>query len=87
VTRNFANKRYFVSHLEPHDRPEPDRLYQIQILDSSGRAEAWGYVGESETELVVESHVVPAPVLTAARRQVLGKGDYVDDDGNPIRPF
>ena len=87
MASNTQKKRYFVAHLEQCDRPASDKAYQVQILNSSGRADVWGYVGDADTELIVEGHCVPSAVVTAARRQLLGKGDYVDEDGNSIRPF
>ena len=63
------------------------RLFEIQILDSHGRAKFVVYCGESEQELDIQGHIVPGAVLNAARRQPEGKGDYVNEKGESIRPF
>lgn len=82
------NRKYFVLHLEVgEERPTPELAYEVQILDSEGRARVCGHVGESETELVVEGEEVPLPVVEAARRQPYGKGDYVNANGESIPPF
>ena len=80
--------RYFVVHLtERDDRPSDELRFEVQLLDSRGRARACGYVGEDDTELVVEGEVVPWAVLDAARRQTYGQGDYVNAEGESVRPF
>jgi hypothetical protein len=78
---------YFVVHLMENDRPSRGQPFEIQVLDSEGRAIACGYVGTDDTSLDIEGQVVPAAVLEAARRQVIGQGDYVNERGNSIMPF
>ena len=80
--------RYFVLHLSERDyRPTPAAQYAIQLSDPEGGPGSAGYIGDAETELVVDGHVVPAAVLDAARRQACGQGDYVDESGETIPPF
>ncbi len=80
-------QRYFVLHLEESRFVDISKTpFQIQILDSKGRAKHVGYVGFSEETLNVSGCNVPKAVLEAARRQLKGQGDYVDSEGNNI-PF
>jgi hypothetical protein len=82
------HRRYFVLHLEVgEERPSPELAYEIQILDSSGRARTSGHVGANDTLLVVEGEEVPHAVIEAARRQPYGKGDYVNANGESVSPF
>jgi hypothetical protein len=79
--------RYFVLHRSDRDRKENrDKQFEIQLLDSKGRARDVGYVGSSETELIIGNHAVPLAVLEAARRQGPGVGDYVDETGTSMHP-
>jgi hypothetical protein len=80
--------KYFVMQLAD-DAPERSLGYQfeIQILDRKGRAQSVGYVGSSETELIVEGYVVPLAVIDAARRQPKGQGDYVNKEGKSVHPI
>lgn len=84
---NRTKNRYFVLHLAD-EWPEKagGAKYQIQILNESGQAISWGYVGDYETEIVVANHTVPTAVVEAARRQPVGKGDFVDCQGQSIAP-
>ena len=61
--------------------------FAIQILDANGRARSVGYVGSKESELVVDTHMVPEQVIGAARRQPKGQGDYVNKKGESIHPI
>jgi hypothetical protein len=79
--------RYFVSHLDPSDRPSAEKPFEIQLLDAEGRAAATGYFGIGETTLVIQGQLIPMPVLQAARRQRLGQGDYVNEAGVSVPPF
>jgi hypothetical protein len=80
--------KYFVMQLAD-DEPKRRQGYQyeIQILDSKGRSRVEGYVGSSETELIVDGHTVPKAVIEAARRQPKGKGDYVNKLGQSVDPI
>lgn len=81
-------QRYFVLHLGANDPDrDADRVFEIQILDSKGRAAHVGIVGHAEQKLIIDGKVIPLDVLEAARRQEEGKGDYVDAEGNSINPF
>ena len=85
-------QRYFVLHLSAsemgtNDYPEIDKPYSIQILDNEGKGIESGVVGESDGTLIIGRHVVPKAVIDAARRQPLGKGDYIDENGRRIVPF
>ena len=80
-------KWYFVRHLCNEDTCSSGAEFEIQVLDRNGRAKHVGYCGHAETELVIEGQVVPKEVLDAARRQLMGRGDYVDSKGQSISPF
>jgi hypothetical protein len=81
-------QRFFVLHLDERDyKPSPDSKYEIQILDSEGRAKLSGYLEENQTELVVKGFKIPKAVIEAATRQLKGKGDYVNEKGESIPPF
>jgi len=80
-------QRFFVLHLA-NEWPEKSAevKYEIQIVNESGQAVSWGYAGDHETEIVINGCRIPRAVLEAARRQLMGKGDYVDDTGCSISP-
>lgn len=88
MTKKAVGERYFVVRLSADD-PEwaEGFLYEVQILDSKGRAEIAGYLKPHQEDLEIGGHVIPRAVVEAARRQSEGQGDYVDADGNSIRPF
>ena len=80
--------RYFVMHLgKEHPQREVGKEFEIQLLDSKGRGKVVGRVGWSETELILEGHIVPKAVIEAARRQPEGGGDFVDASGQSIPRF
>lgn len=83
--------RFFVMHLNEHDLPRKQltsgKVYQIQLLDSQGRAKAVGYVGPDDDSLEIADFEVPKSVIEAARRQPVGQGDYVNERGMTIQPF
>ncbi len=83
-----AIDRYFVVRLSAND---PERaqgyLFEVQILDSQGRAKAAGYLRADEDHLEIGGRVVSMAVIAAARRQLEGEGDYVDSEGKTIAPF
>ena len=85
-------RTFFVMHLSERDlsergRPTRGGQFEIQLLDAKGRAKATGYIGSEETMLEVEGNSVPIAVIEAARRQPVGQGDYVDEQGHSIQPF
>ena len=80
-------KRYFVSHLEERDRPSTRMRYEIQLLNAEGQALACGYADENTKTLLIQEQDIPLPVIEAAQRQPIGKGDYVDEAGNSLPPF
>jgi hypothetical protein len=82
-----SQQRYFVVHLREEDRPAPDERFEVQVLDSNGRAACCGYVGYEQSELEVAGGRIPRPVIEAARRQLIGQGDYLDETGNSVPPF
>jgi hypothetical protein len=82
-----GEQRYFVVHLREEDRPVPEKHFEIQALDSAGRAINYGFIGNESNELYIDGLEVPRPVIEAARRQLIGRGDYVDERGNSIPPF
>ena len=78
---------FFVSHLEEVDRPSPELLFEIQLLNSRGEAIAFGYVGGHTEYLEIQGQAIPLPVIEAAIKQPLGNGDYVGEDGNSVHPY
>lgn len=83
---------YFVSHLSDRVRDEKKlrehgRCFEIQLLDKKGRALASKCIGPNDRRLEIDGRVIPTAVLDAARRQPIGQGDYVNDDGLSIQPF
>ena len=86
--RSSTNQpRFFVVHLNERDRPAPDQRFEVQVLDPHGRTVCCGYFGDVEEDLEVEGRTIPRPVIEAARRQPLGRGDYVDESGYSVPPF
>lgn len=88
--------RFFVLRLGERDhRPRPEASYEIQMLDSEGRAKYSVYIDSGGQILTHEANVSPsAPTLTVPRavieavlRQPQGQGDYVDETGKSIPPF
>lgn len=84
--------RYFVIHLTERDlidrgQLSSDKPFEIQVLDTEGRAVVSGYVGREETRFEVAGRPIPKAVIESARNQPLGQGDYVDEHGNSVQPF
>ena len=86
-----AKKRgrwFFVLHLsDRHRRPDPAVRYEIQLLNRRGESIAEAYLTDSASEAFVSGVAVPSAVIAAARRQPLGQGDYIDEEGNSVKPF
>lgn len=78
---------FFVRHL-PDGWPDKTatQQFEIQLVDRYGRATAWGFVGETKSTLTIGKIDIPRAVIEAARRQSIGVGDFVDDDGNQVLP-
>lgn len=87
MSDHAAKQRFFVVHLAENDRPSPEKVLEIQILDSAGRTESTIYAGIGQTALEVAGQCVPRAVIQAARRQSVGQGDYVNAEGKSIAPF
>ena len=89
--------RFFVLHLDRRDhRPVADVEYEIQVLNEGGQAAFSIYLDSTGEILIAERNdptaafeppIVPQAVIEAARSQPRGKGDYVDNEGNPVMPF
>lgn len=79
--------RFFVFHLAD-DRPEKGATakYEIQIVNEHGQALFWGFVGDDEMHLRISDYEISLAVLEAARRQPIGKGEFVDKNGQPVHP-
>jgi hypothetical protein len=78
-------KRFFVLNCSGRSSlSDPSKPFQVQILDSKGRAKYYDYFGADHLSLVIEGYNVPLPVLEAALRQEVGKGDFVDVNGQSI---
>ncbi len=80
-------KWFFVSHLEENDCPSHGMRYEVQLLNSDGQALACGYLHDSATRLELSGQSIPLPVIEAARKQLIGKGEYVDEAGSSVSPF
>ena len=74
-------------HLAEHQRPSPEKIFEIQLLDDCGRATSCVYFGESRNDSSAADRRIPSAVVDAARLHAIGKGDYVDGDGKTVRPF
>ena len=80
--------RFFVLNLGDRDfRPSPQHEYEVQLLDSNGRAKQVGYLTIDQDKLEIEVMPVPFEVIRAAKEQPVGQGDYVDSKGISIDPF
>ena len=82
-----ARQKFYVLHLRIGDpRRQGGYEYEIQVVDSSGLATEFGLLRDTERELTIDDKVVPLGVIEAARRQPLGKGDFVDCYGAQVLP-
>ena len=61
--------------------------YEIQLLNPDGQAVACGYVDDRIKSLEIQGRSIPLPVIEAARKQPIGKGDYVEGVGISVSPF
>jgi hypothetical protein len=89
LTEHKPLKRwYFVIYLsEPFSGAPPDKPYQVQLLNDMGQAIWLGHAGKDEHALIIDDVSIPYPVIDAARRQIKGQGDYVNEFGESIPPF
>ena len=79
---------FFVMRLRPdHSRPFPDAEIQVQLLDEDGLSKEKGYLSGNGMELSLGGQRVPNAVVDAARRQVPGRGEYVDESGARVDPL
>jgi hypothetical protein len=78
---------FFVLHLEEKDRPSNGAPYEIQVLNANGQAVACGYADEQTDHLQLQGCSIPLAVIGAARRQAVGKGDYVNEAGDSVPAF
>jgi hypothetical protein len=85
-TRN-GKEWFFVSHLQERDRPSTGMTYEIQLLNAQGQAVARGYADDLADNLQIQGRSIPLAVIEAARKQPIGKGDYVDEAGSSVSPF
>jgi len=82
------NQRYFVLRFGGPLPPKlPTQEFQIQVLDSLGRARISEYISSSDTHLVIKGHTVPDAVLAVAHRLQPGEGRYVDETGETLDPL
>lgn len=80
--------RIFILHLGDRDfKPSPQHEYEVQLLDSKGRAKQVGYLTTDQDKLEIEGMLVPFEVIQAAKKQPVGQGDYLDSKGISIDPF
>lgn len=83
-----ADARYFVLNLGRDDyRPFPEAAYVIQRLDEEGTEVGCVYLIGSEETVAIDGETVPALVFSAAKRQPIGVGDYVNDSGESVAAF
>lgn len=83
-----SEPRFFVLRLSPRNKEYGDGYrFEVQLLDEAGRAGAVLYLREVHQEFREQEYYVPGRVIAAALKQVEGKGDYVDENGESRRPF
>jgi hypothetical protein len=91
-------RTFFVLRLSEHDfHPDPRAAYSVDLRNMIGLPSQFCYLDGQGTILcfmdpngaVISERVfdVPPAVIAAAFRQAGGKGDYVDANGQSIRPF
>lgn len=93
--------RYFVRQLDEHSyRPTREVEFEIQIQGDESAAEKCAYVGRDSNVVVafveftaqgpkslpLDEHGIPLPVIEAARQRRQGFGEYVNEEGEIVRP-
>jgi len=78
---------YFVSMVPPEERPPDGGVFEIQVLNDAGEGIEWGYIRPEDKSLTIGDRLIPETVLAAAKRCAIGHGQYVDRNGNIVRPF
>lgn len=79
--------RFFVLHLKKEDCKDPNKQFEIQVLDDDGRAISFTHISYEQTTLVIDGDLIPVPVIDAAKRQKEGEGNYVNEAGEQVTPF
>jgi hypothetical protein len=91
-------KRYFVRRLDERDATPPaDAECEVQILNAEYQAEVIAYIARDSRRIVslidavrgrlpIEGDAIPEAVINAACRMVPGPGEYVDENGETLRP-
>lgn len=80
-------ERYFVTYLRDNECKDINKPFEIQILDEIGQCIAVSYLSSEQEELIIEGKQIPNAVIQAAKKQPIGKGDYVNECGKSIFPF
>ena len=75
---------FFASHLVPGESQRTSLPFQVQILDSDGRATDVAYFAERARSVSINGVVLPEPVVARALTYPAGFGDYVDASGHPV---
>lgn len=74
-------------HLPLDDsRRTQGQVYQVQVVDSSGRATAFAYLGAEQEALEVGGEPTPKAVIQAVRELPPGTGHFVDAEGRILAP-
>jgi hypothetical protein len=81
-------QKFFVYHMfeGDYENAPTGTRFVIQVLDTVGVAIDHGFLPPDNTELEITGRKVPVAVIKAAWRQIKGKGDYVDINGNSVPP-
>lgn len=80
---------FFVRHLKADDRwpdQQEGQVYQVQLVNRFGQATSSGFVSKTDHTLKIGGIEVPHTVIAAAKRQPIGRGEYVDRDGRAVLP-
>lgn len=79
--------RYYVRHLAIGPENPDGFTFEIQLLDRRGRAGVVVNFNEGEDSSLLKEYEVPEAVFQAAKRQPMNTGDYVNSEGESMKPF
>jgi len=67
-------------------RRDKGQVYQIQVVDTFGRATAFAYLGAEQESIEVGDQMTPQAVIKAVRELPPGVGQFVDAEGHILAP-
>jgi hypothetical protein len=79
--------RFFNLKLSQEEAVKLGGHFEIQLLDSRGRASAVVYANSPIEKVVIENKEYSGVILKKGGEISEGKGLYVDESGNEISPF